>query len=450
MRLALTCVILLALLLGQEAAAQNIPYFTPTREKVRWFIPPASSDSIKVSQEMIELTERAVDTLGLGRWLDRTQRLIDPVVAAAGKDERIKQLTGLCDSLSKAAKALGVRLDSVSTVVKKEKDAQEERVGAEETALRRMAARSGSIERIQHYRDSLTKKVEERFEQKRMVALVQAKDHKDMSAKVDSIRQLMADSLAKVRLESEALMSAYRAMHRTEWVAVDGLAETTRRFYDPFFKEGSKFLQSNILTLSSETGNGALYSEIFHDYIGPLRVGFGGLLSNVGKSDTTEVDAEEVAQDQAQRILGGGGNAVATFGMPLVGYTSITGLFMFRTSFQPKLSLDLTRYAEDQVQVPFHSDLGLEFHTSFSGRDGILSFFASARPSLLIGNPAFYGNLAKGDLRSLAMAQVRFGIGISNVLRISYSINAGDAFIQRTFPSQLAVTILTTGLKGKP
>lgn len=260
------------------------------------------------------------------------------------------------------------------------------------------------------------------------------------------------DSVNVVRDLKNQRIAAFNQMHGSiGWVHIDGHPETTEEFYDPFQQEGSKFLQSNILTINTATGHGALYTELFHDYIGPVRIGFGGLLSNAAKKDqgdTTELSPASIAEDQAQRVLGGGGNTVATVSVPLVGYTSPGGTFMFRCSFQPKLALDLSNYQQDSTSIPFHSDLGFELHTNLSGSNGLLSFFGSVRPSILIGNPEFYDNLQKGDLRSIALAQVRFGMGIGNVLRISYAVTAGDAFVQRTFPGQLTVTVLTAGMAG--
>lgn len=364
----------------------------------------------------------------------------------------IELRSNLVDSLVEAAfQHADSAMSKTNRVTELATKADEKRKkNAEELAENLKKSEKSVKEILSEFRD-LRKQVRSYFNAKAMASIEGVNDAEEVKRLRKKNQDARSDSLQKLIDLKNQRIALFNTMHgHVGWTSITAHEENTERFFDPFQQESTKFLQSNILTLSPESGNGALYSEIYHDYIGPIRVGFGGLLSNAASS--TENDSSEtnsVKEDQAQRVLGGGGNMVANISVPLVGFTSPRGTFMFRTMFQPKMALDLTGYETDSTNTPFHADLGFELHVNLTGSNGLLSFFGSVRPSILIGNPDFYCNLDKGNFRSISMAQVRFGMGIGNILRVSYSVNAGDKFVQETFPSQLSITVLTSAINGK-
>ena len=454
-----------------EARAQNIPYFTQSSG----FRPPTGPSAMQVDtvrtaldsarieagdSTLLFMTKVQSEFEEVERFWEMLQRRNEALSAEKNKQRaqaltlELTTLRGRVDStlarykqVADSAQALADRTKALAT------EAEEQRKELADELSPNTEEADRSVQDILKKFHEQREATQTHFNALMMARTKLLKDPAKVLAERRAITVLRTDSINMLRDLKDERIALYNTMHGSiGWVQVDGHEESTEAFYDPFAQERSNFLQSNILTLSSETGNGALYSEIFHDYIGPIRIGFGGLLSNATlqeDGDTTAVDPESIKEDQAQRVLGGGGNTVAIVALPLVGYTSPGGTFMFRLSFQPKMALDLTKYNEDATRTPFHSDLGFELHANLAGSNGVLSFFGSVRPSILIGNPVFYENLQKGDLRSISMAQVRFGMGIGNVLRISYSVNAGDDFVQRTFPSQLSVTLLTSALAGK-
>lgn len=226
-------------------------------------------------------------------------------------------------------------------------------------------------------------------------------------------------------------------------------SRATERFFEPYGRSANRFLQSNTVNLNGAKGQASIYSELYNDYLGPVRVGIGGQLSTSTEttdSTTTEEAAEEEQDALAQRILGGGGTFTSSFGLPVLSYTTGTGTLSTRLVMAPRFSLDLQGVASDSSDVPYHGDLGAEAYLNLTGERGVISLFAMWRPSLMIGNPLFYDGLDRGGYKPVFMNQVRVGLGITNVARISYLFIAGDSFVTDRFRSQISIQILTSAL----
>ncbi|MEZ4808577.1 MAG: hypothetical protein R2815_14030 [Flavobacteriales bacterium] len=233
------------------------------------------------------------------------------------------------------------------------------------------------------------------------------------------------------------------------WIHKTPRRRSVERYFEPYADNPGGFLQSSAFFLNTAKGEASLYSELYYDYFGPLRLGIGGQLSTGGAStDSTSAEEaqQETQEDLAQRVLGGGGNFMANLSLPLYAYNSKDAKFGFRFMFQPRFALDLQSINTDSTNVPYNFDIGPELYLNVTGSRGVISGFISWRPSMVIGAPSFYDLLDRGGYKPIEMNQVRFGVGIANVARISYTVVAGDDFVRDNFNSQISVQILTAGL----
>jgi len=254
--------------------------------------------------------------------------------------------------------------------------------------------------------------------------------------------------------ESDMVRSLVASSSETGWfwIGKDCTRRRVERYFEPYSDDAGGFLQSNTLNLNPAQAKASVYSELYHDYFGPLRFGLGGQLSTstAPQDSTTEAEAvEESQEDLAQRILGGGGSLTANITLPAAAFTSDNGMFSGRLMLQSRFSLDLQGISSDSSVVPYNGDIGIELDMNTTGSRGVISGFFSYRPSVIIGNPAFYDRLNRGGYSPIMLHQFRFGIGISNAARISYLLVAGDDFVRGVFRSLISVQILTASLTGK-
>ena len=101
---------------------------------------------------------------------------------------------------------------------------------------------------------------------------------------------------------------------------------------------------------------------------------------------------------------------------------------------------------QEAGKIPCYADIGAETHLSYTGSDGVLGGFLSVRPSVLVGNPILFDALNKENWKAAPMIQIRLGVSVVNLLRLSYLFVVGDPFVQRTFSPQISIQLLTSGL----
>ncbi len=113
----------------------------------------------------------------------------------------------------------------------------------------------------------------------------------------------------------------------------------------------AQFLKNSTLAFNTAGGHASIFNEIYSDIFGPLRLGFGALLSNnttdfdIDTFGILAVDSFEFQQNATQRLLGGGGNAVLSVSFPLVSARCGEG-FNSKIYLNPKASFDVPQLAE--------------------------------------------------------------------------------------------------------
>jgi len=210
----------------------------------------------------------------------------------------------------------------------------------------------------------------------------------------------------------------------------------------------TKFLNNTLISINNAADNISIFNEIYHDYLGPVRLGFGALVSNskdVEREDTlgnlVEVDSLSIQQDATQRLLGGGGNAVISFGYPIISIHNINTNFFFRMDFAPKISFDVPALGEFTEKFAFNSDIGIEGSLSYAGILNTLTFFGNGRLGPIIGNAQFKNNLLL-DKKSLFLTQLTIGFAINSTFRLAFNWYLGNEFVKENFNSNISFSII--------
>lgn len=203
----------------------------------------------------------------------------------------------------------------------------------------------------------------------------------------------------------------------------------------------AKFLSNSLLAFSSDGGKASIYNEIYADYYGPIRVGFGALISNKQTPSTTTPDPNETKNDAVQRLLGGGGNGVFSFSYPILDVQSKNAFFV-KLAASPKLALDVPKIGTDNSAYAVNYNLGVEGSIFYTGALNVLTFYTNFRFAQLAGNGLFYDNLTKTDHKSFNMNQLSFGFAITSTFRLSYNYYFGDGFVTSNFPQTISFTII--------
>ena len=206
-------------------------------------------------------------------------------------------------------------------------------------------------------------------------------------------------------------------------------------------------LKNNELVFNTAGERVSVASEIVADYLGPVRASVSTLISN-GKTDSKTddsgnkvIDTTIRQENSIQDYVAGGGNLVLTFSYPVFHIMGSDSLFGIKATFNSKSAWDIPSVGSRSSSFGFNSDIGFSVHAFATGSQNKLSFFANARPSIVLGNNLFFDNLNKQGSNSFFFLPVVVGLSVNSYFQISWTNYFGDSFVTKNFNSALTFTI---------
>lgn len=204
------------------------------------------------------------------------------------------------------------------------------------------------------------------------------------------------------------------------------------KMFFPMDGSGSdtRLMSHNFFSYNTKSEQLALYSELFSDYFGPVRFGFGALMIGGGtQEEERETFATDIQsnQDALQRLLNGGGNSVISLAYPLLQWRDLTWNKGLRVLAVPKYALDIPALGSSSDSYAANADLGIEASAHWAGNNQNIALFFQARIGYVMGNSAF--KTAINSKKDFVVTQSNFGIAFRNTIKLSYSIhsiNNGD------------------------
>ena len=186
----------------------------------------------------------------------------------------------------------------------------------------------------------------------------------------------------------------------------------------------SRLMSHNFFSYNTQSEQLALYSELFSDYFGPVRFGFGALMTS-GQSESGEQETLPLGtpdnQDALQRLLNGGGNSVISIAYPLIHWKDASCTKGLRILAAPKYALDIPALGSSVDRYSANADLGVEASAHWAGHSQSIVLFFQTRIGYVMGNSAFKKSLQSNH--NFVVSQINFGIAFRNTIKLSYSIH---------------------------
>lgn len=260
----------------------------------------------------------------------------------------------------------------------------------------------------------------------------------------------LTDALSLSSNNSKALRDAakgYRFLAKTtkpfNYFFVGNSIDAEMYYNGTLSDSKTKFLNNSLISFGTDGGSATIYNELYADYIGPVRIGFGALISNKQTAPTngTTDTATNNKNNAIQQLLGGGGNGVLNASYPLLNYQRGNSFFI-KLIAAPKIGVDVPKIGTDNSSYAFNYNLGVEGSVFYTGALNVLTFYSNFRFARIAGNGLFYDNLSKTDHQSFGFDQLSFGIAITSSFRLSYNYYFGSAFVNKNFPSTISFTVI--------
>lgn len=187
----------------------------------------------------------------------------------------------------------------------------------------------------------------------------------------------------------------------------------------------TRLMSHNFFSYNTQSEQLALYSELFSDYFGPCRFGFGALMTT-GRDDKYERETviadSQSNEDALQRLLNGGGNSVMSIAYPLMQWRDHTWSKGIRILAVPKYALDIPALGSSAESYAANADLGIEASAHWAGNNKSIAFFFQTRMGYVMGNSAF--KTAINSKKDFVVSQMNIGIAFRNTIKLSYSVHS--------------------------
>lgn len=248
-------------------------------------------------------------------------------------------------------------------------------------------------------------------------------------------------SLLPLRLQSEQLQFI---AERKVWLPVRSSLHAKMFFSLDGSGSDAKLMSHNFFSYNTKSQQLALYSELFSDYFGPVRFGFGALMTNgqlEGEQNETVVPESIMNQDALQRLLNGGGNSIISLAYPLLQWRDVSWTRGLRILAVPKYALDIPAIGSSVEDYSANGDIGIEASAHWSGNNQNIAVFFQSRVGYIMGNSAFEESIQSKN--NFYVTQLNFGIAFRNTIKLSYSIyNISDDDIAKNLPGFISFSLI--------
>ena len=196
-------------------------------------------------------------------------------------------------------------------------------------------------------------------------------------------------------------------------------AVSTKLLYDAeLFNKNVQSLRNSLFTFDPSGTQASLYNEVISDYLQVGRLSVGTLLGQVG-IDSTENQKDITKESAIQRLVGGGGNIVVSYGIPV--YNKLANGIRTFISFKPSINSDLPKLGSGVEDFSYHLNLGLEGYVYFTSLQNDFNVFFHGKYSHLSGNQAFKSNLGISN-KSFGMGHISAGLTFSQKFKVIFTV----------------------------
>ncbi len=213
-----------------------------------------------------------------------------------------------------------------------------------------------------------------------------------------------------------------------------------------YFSNGidtQKFLSNSGITLNGKLANAGVYTEVYHDYLGPFRIGFSAAISNNSSdSANNDIDSLSVQNGMLNRLYSSGGNAVINATFPFFVLQSPLGFYSFRSHLNSKMGFDIQSSTQTNSPLNFMNENSIDGLISLIGIENKISLFIYGKASIIKGFKNYSEQIGFEPNKITSYNQLILGMELGNYLRVSYSFYGGNKVIKDNFSNGLNLTFM--------
>ncbi len=213
------------------------------------------------------------------------------------------------------------------------------------------------------------------------------------------------------------------------WLPTTSIRGRENTFNSLYSKDDDDALYfANDASLLINNDGAIVKSEITSAYLGPLRIGFGTIITNSNsETDDTSNDNDGTQDNDSdqnaafQRLIAGGGNTFLNVELPLFFYKD--NRFLFYLNSNARFALEISEFSNDVDTTTGNGSLNSNFYASVSTDDDKFNFFFYANLGWYFGSNEFYNRLNIVDEKAFSFGELTAGVTISRNLKFALTFN---------------------------
>ncbi|PCJ66851.1 MAG: hypothetical protein COA58_05210 [Bacteroidetes bacterium] len=196
------------------------------------------------------------------------------------------------------------------------------------------------------------------------------------------------------------------------WLATS--TNNAQNFHDMIYKDGGKLtpLSNNSLFIGDKTGS--LYTEIVNDYMGPLRLSLGSMITN-----STGNDSNETKNETIRNLVNNSGNVALTVDLPLFYLRSKKSQLNLIATLKTKGTADFKEFGTTSEDWAGKFSTGLNVYAMAHTDNDKIGLFFNFDLNQNWGTEIYYQNLEIDE--SFWYAQMSAGLVVQN-LKFSFAL----------------------------
>lgn len=197
------------------------------------------------------------------------------------------------------------------------------------------------------------------------------------------------------------------------------------------------FVQQSLFNYNNSTNALAVFQELYADYIGPVRLGFGVSLTNPQNAKDSAEREKLLEEKSYSKLVTGGGNFTLTASFPLLRINTNDKILQLYSLASPRLSIDAPSTDTSSTKFAHHTTLTWDNQIFLNSAKSIFGISLGFGINYIAGNSTF-----NDYLRLEGSARKGFTIGM-----YSAGVTFNKSFTLR-YTGYFGSTTVTDKLKG--
>lgn len=204
------------------------------------------------------------------------------------------------------------------------------------------------------------------------------------------------------------------------------------------------FVQQSLFNYNNSSNTLALFQELYADYIGPVRLGFGIALTNPQNTADSAERQQLLEEKSYSKLVTGGGNFTLTASFPLLRINTNDKILQFYSLASPRLSIDAPATDSSSSVFAHHTTITWDNQLFLSSANSIFGLSLGFGLNYIAGNSTFNNSLGlqNSARKGFSLGMYSAGVTFSKSFTLRYTGYFGTKSVTDQLKGNLTISFV--------